>query len=158
MISINNVTLAFGKRILFEDVNLKFTNGNCYGIIGANGAGKTTFLKLLTKEIDITKGEVIIGKGERIAYLEQDHYKYDDDRVLDVVLKGNTRLFEIMEEKNRLYAKGDFTEEDGIKLGELEGEFAEMDGWNAESDAMELLANLGIPEDVYEKMFRRNVY
>ena len=154
MISINNVTLAFGKRILFEDVNLKFTNGNCYGIIGANGAGKTTFLKLLTKEIDTTKGEVIIGKGERIAYLEQNHYKYDDDRVLDVVLKGNKRLFEIMEEKNALYAKGDFTEEDGIKLGELEGEFAEMDGWNAESDAMELLANLGIPDDVYESKMK----
>ena len=154
MISINNVTLSFGKRVLFEDVNMKFTNGNCYGIIGANGAGKTTFLKLLTGELDTTKGDIVIGKNERIAYLEQDHYKYDDDRVLDVVLKGNKRLFEIMEEKNTLYNKTEFTEQDGIRLGELEGEFAEMSGWSAESDAMELLANLGIPESVLESKMR----
>ena len=154
MISINNVTLAFGKRVLFEDVNLKFTNGNCYGLIGANGAGKTTFLKLLTGEIDTTKGDITFGKGERLAYLEQDHYKYDEDRVLDVVLKGNARLFEIMEEKNKLYSKETFTDEDGIKIGNLEAEFAEMDGWNAESDATLLLSNLGIPEDVYESKMK----
>ena len=120
MISINNVTLAFGKQILFEDVNLKFTNGNCYGLIGANGAGKTTFLKLLTGEIDTTKGEITIGKGERLAYLEQDHYKYDDNRVIDVVLKGNTKLYDIMMEKDMLYNKADFTDEDGIRLGNLD--------------------------------------
>lgn len=153
MISINNVSIQFGKRILFENVNLKFTNGNCYGLIGANGAGKTTFLKVLTGELDTTKGEVIIGKGERLAYLEQDHYKYDNDKVMDVVLKGNPRLYEVMEEKNKLYSKESFTDEDGIKLGNLEAEFMEMDGWNAESDASILLNNLGIPEEIhYAKM------
>ena len=153
MISVNNVTLSFGKRTLFEDVNLKFTNGNCYGLIGANGAGKTTFLKLLTGQIETTKGEIIITKGERLAYLEQDHYKYDNDKVIDVVLKGNTRLYEIMEEKEKLYQKESFTDEDGIKLGNLEAEFAEMNGWNAESDASALLNNLGIPEELhYAKM------
>ena len=149
MISVNNVTLSFGKRVLFEDVNLKFTDGNCYGLIGANGAGKTTFLKLLTGEIDTTKGEIIIGKGERLATLEQDHYKYDSDRVIDVVLKGNNRLYEIMMEKERLYSKADFSEEDGILIGNLEAEFAEMDGWNAEADAEELLSNLGVPVDFH---------
>ena len=149
MISVNNVSLHFGKRILFEDVNLKFTNGNCYGIIGANGAGKTTFFKLLTGELDTTKGEIIIGKGERLAYLEQDHYKYDQDKVIDVVLKGNQRLYEIMKEKEELYSKESFSEEDGIRLGNLEGEFAEMNGWNAESDAEELLNNLGITKEFH---------
>ena len=149
MISVNNVTLSFGKRVLFEDVNLKFTNGNCYGIIGANGAGKTTFLKLLTGEIDTTKGEIIIGKGERLAYLEQDHYKYDNNTVIDVVLMGNKKLYDIREEKNALYQKGEFTDEDGIRLGNLEAEFSEMDGWSAESDAGELLSNLGVPESVH---------
>ncbi len=149
MISVNNVSLHFGKRVLFEDVNLKFTNGNCYGIIGANGAGKTTFFKLLTGELDTTKGEIIIGKGERLAYLEQDHYKYDQDKVIDVVLKGNQRLYEIMKEKEELYSKESFSEEDGIRLGNLEGEFAEMNGWNAESDAEELLNNLGIPKEFH---------
>ena len=149
MISVNNVSLHFGKRILFEDVNLKFTNGNCYGIIGANGAGKTTFFKLLTGELDTTKGEIIIGKGERLAYLEQDHYKYDQDKVIDVVLKGNQRLYEIMKEKEELYSKESFSKEDGIRLGNLEGEFAEMNGWNAESDAEELLNNLGIPKEFH---------
>jgi len=149
MISINNVTLSFGKRVLFEDVNLKFTNGNCYGIIGANGAGKTTFFKLLTGEIDTTKGDISIGKGERLACLEQDHYKYDNERIIDVVLRGNQRLYDIIEEKDKLYSKENFTDEDGIKLGNLEAEFAEMDGWSAESDAATLLANLGIPDDVH---------
>ena len=154
MISVNNVSLHFGKRILFEDVNLKFTNGNCYGIIGANGAGKTTFFKLLTGEIETTKGEIIIGKNERLAYLEQDHYKYDDDRVIDVVLKGNQRLYEIMVEKDKLYQKSEFSEEDGIRLGELEGEFQEMDGWNAEYDATNLLTNLNIPEEVHHSLMK----
>ena len=154
MISVNNVSLHLGKRVLFEDVNLKFTNGNCYGLIGANGAGKTTFLKLLTGEIDTTKGEIVIGKGERLAYLEQDHYKYDDNRVIDVVLKGNQKLYDIMMEKDKLYNKADFTDEDGIRLGNLEAEFSEMDGWSAESDASELLANLGIPMDVHYNLMR----
>ena len=154
MISINNVTLSFGKQVLFEDVNLKFTNGNCYGLIGANGAGKTTFLKLLTGEIDTTKGEIVIGKGERLAYLEQDHYKYDDNRVIDVVLKGNQKLYEIMMEKDKLYNKNPFTDEDGIRLGNLEAEFSEMDGWSAESDAGELLSNLGIPVDTHYNLMK----
>ena len=154
MISINNVTLSFGKQILFENVNLKFTNGNCYGLIGANGAGKTTFLKLLTGEIDTTKGEIVIGKGERLAYLEQDHYKYDDNRVMDVVLMGNKRLYDIMLEKDELYNKNPFTDEDGIRLGNLEAEFSEMDGWSAESDASLLLANLGIPMDIHYNLMK----
>ncbi len=154
MISINNVTLAFGKQILFEDVNLKFTNGNCYGLIGANGAGKTTFLKLLTGEIDTTKGEIVIGKGERLATLEQDHYKYDEDKVIDVVLKGNSKLYSIMQEKDKLYNKDPFTDEDGIRLGNLEAEFSEMDGWSAESDAAMLLSNLGIPVDTHYNLMK----
>jgi len=154
MISVNNVTLSFGKQVLFENVNLKFTNGNCYGLIGANGAGKTTFLKLLTGEIDTTKGEVVIGNKERLAYLEQDHYKYDDNRVIDVVLKGNAKLYDIMIEKDKLYNKAEFTDDDGIRLGNLEAEFSEMDGWSAESDAGELLANLGIPIDVHYSLMK----
>ena len=154
MISINNVSLAFGKRTLFEDVNLKFTDGNCYGLIGANGAGKTTFLKILTGEIDTTKGEVVISKNSRLAYLEQNHYKYDEDRVIDVVLKGNKRLYDIMQEKDALYNKSEFTDEDGIRLGNLEAEFAEMDGWNAENDAEELLNNLGIPSTIHYELMK----
>ena len=154
MISINNVTLAFGKKVLFENVNLKFTNGNCYGIIGANGAGKTTFFKLITGDIETTKGDISIGREERIACLEQDHYKYDNERVIDVVLKGNERLYNIMLEKDQLYSKTSFTDEDGIRLGNLEAEFSEMDGWNAESDATSLLANLGIPEDCFYSLMK----
>lgn len=152
MISVNNVTLSFGKRVLFEDVNLKFTNGNCYGIIGANGAGKTTFFKLLTGEIETTKGDIITSPNERVAILEQDHYKYDDNRLVDVVLKGNKRLYEIMLLKEQLYNKENFTDEDGIELGNLEAEFAEMNGWSAENDASELLVNLGIPLEYHEKL------
>ena len=154
MISVNNVTLAFGKRILFENVNLKFTSGNCYGLIGANGAGKTTFLKLLTKELDTTKGEIVIGKDERLAYLEQDHYKYDDEKLVDVVIRGNKRLYDIMLEKDKLYNKTDFTESDGIRLGNLEAEFSEMNGWNAEMDAEELLSNLGVPKEFHYDLMR----
>ncbi len=147
MIQVNNVSLKFGKRVLFEDVNIKFTNGNCYGLIGANGAGKSTFLKLLSGELETTTGEVIITKGERISILKQDHYQYDDIRVLDVVIMGNSKLYEIMEEKNKMYEQTEFTEEDGMKLANLEAEFMELDGWNAEADAAILLSNLGIPQE-----------
>ena len=154
MISVNNVTLSFGKKILFENVNLKFTNGNCYGLIGANGAGKSTFFKLLTGELDTTKGDIVIGKNERIALLEQDHYKYDNEKLVDVVIRGNKRLYDIILEKDKLYNKVDFTEEDGIRLGNLEAEFSEMNGWNAEADAEELLANLGVPKAYHYDLMR----
>ena len=154
MINVCNVTLRFGKRTLFENVNLKFTNGNCYGIIGANGAGKTTFLKLLSGTIETSSGEIIIGKDERMAILEQDHYKYDDMNVLDVVIMGNNKLYDIMKEKEKLYSQTEFSDLDGIRLGELEAEFAEMDGWSAESDASILLANLGVSEDNFNKLMK----
>ena len=154
MINVNNVTLRFGKRTLFENVNLKFTNGNCYGVIGANGAGKTTFLKLLSGELETSSGEIIIGKDERIAVLEQDHYKFDDMKVLDVVIMGNKKLYDIMKEKEMLYSQTEFSDEDGLRLGELEAEFAEMDGWSAESDASILLANLGVSEANYDKLMK----
>ena len=144
MIQVKDVTLRFGKRTLFEDVNLKFTAGNCYGIIGANGCGKSTFLKLLNGELETSSGEIIIGKGERVSTLKQDHYAYEDMKVIDVVIMGNTKLYNIMKEKEELYAHETFTDEDGMKLAELEGEFAELNGWEAESDAGELLSNLGI--------------
>ena len=147
MISINNLSLRYGKRVLFEDVNIKFTEGNCYGIIGANGAGKSTFLKIISGEIDPTTGRVDISKGARMSVLKQNHYEYDNVTVLDTVIRGNTVLYDVMKAKDAIYAKEDFTEEDGIKAGELEGLFAEMDGWNAESDAATLLSNLGIKED-----------
>ena len=145
MIQVNNVSLKFGKRTLFEDVNIKFTNGNCYGLIGANGAGKSTFLKLLSGELETTTGEIVISKNERVSILKQDHYEYDDKRVLDVVIMGNSKLYEIMEEKNKMYEQTEFSEEDGMKLANLEAEFMELDGWNAEPDASALLNNLGIP-------------
>lgn len=146
MIQVNDVTLRFGKRTLFEGVNIKFTKGNCYGLIGANGAGKSTFLKLLSGEIETSHGEIIITPGERLAVLKQDHYEYDEYTPVDTVIMGNSRLYEIMKEKDKMYSKTDFTDEDGIKLGELEAEFAELDGWSAESDACELLNNLGVDE------------
>jgi len=149
VIQVNNVSLKFGKRILFEDVNLKFTNGNCYGLIGANGSGKSTFLKLLSGELETTTGEITISKGERISILKQDHYEYDDKRVMDVVLMGNTRLYEIMEEKDKMYSQTEFSEEDGMKLANLEAEFMELDGWNAEPDAAQLLNNLGVSEEYH---------
>lgn len=151
MINVNNVSLRFGKRILFEDVNIKFTEGNCYGIIGANGAGKSTFIKILSGEIDPTSGRVEISKGMRMSVLKQDHHKYNETAVLQTVMMGNQELFRVMEEKDALYAKEDFTEEDGLRAGELEGIFAEMDGWNAESDAATLLSNLGVTEDKHYK-------
>ena len=150
MIAVNNVSLRFGKRTLFENVNLKFINGNCYGIIGANGAGKSTFLKLLSGEIDTTTGEISLGKGERMSVLKQDHNLYNDFRVIDLVIMGNKRLYEIMEEKNELYCKTDFNDKDGIRLGELEGEFADLNGWQAESDAAILLSGLGVDVSMHE--------
>ena len=153
MIQANNVTLRLGKRALFEDVNIKFTEGNCYGLIGANGAGKSTFLKILSGEIEPSKGDVSITSGQRLSVLKQDHYQYDNHIVLDTVMMGNQRLYEIMKEKEALYAKEDFTDEDGIRASELEGEFADMNGWEAESDAATLLNGLGIPSDIhYTKM------
>jgi ATPase subunit of ABC transporter with duplicated ATPase domains len=149
MITLNNVSLKFGKRTLFEDVNLKFTNGNCYGLIGANGSGKSTFLKLLSGELETTTGEITITKGERISILKQDHYEYDECRVMDVVLMGNPKLYSIMEEKDKMYSQTEFTEEDGMKLANLEAEFMELDGWNAEADAATLLNNLGINEEYH---------
>ena len=147
MIQVNNVSLKFGKRTLFEDVNIKFTNGNCYGLIGANGSGKSTFLKILSGEQETTTGEVVIGKDERMSFLRQDHYQYDQNRVIDVVIMGNEKLYKIMEEKDRMYQQTEFSEEDGMKLANLEAEFMDLDGWNAEPDAAILLSNLGIPEE-----------
>lgn len=152
MIQASNVTLRIGKRALFEDVNIKFTEGNCYGLIGANGAGKSTFLKILSGQIEPSKGEVIITPGQRLSFLQQDHFKYDEFNVLNTVIMGNKRLYEIMQEKDAIYAKEDFTEEDGIRASELEGEFATMDGWNAESDAAMLLNGLGIDTELHYKL------
>ena len=150
MISANNVTLRIGKKALFEDVNIKFTQGNCYGIIGANGAGKSTFLKILSGKLETTSGDVVITPGERLSFLEQDHFKYDEFSVLDTVIMGNGRLYEIMKEKDAIYAKEDFTDEDGIRASELEGEFSEMNGWEAESDAESLLNGLGIDTEFHQ--------
>lgn len=149
MIAANNVTLRIGKKALFEDVNIKFTEGNCYGLIGANGAGKSTFLKILSGQLETTNGDITITPGQRLSFLQQDHFKYDAYQVLDTVIMGNARLYEIMKEKEQIYAKEDFTEEDGIRASELEAEFAEMDGWNAESDAEQLLNGLGIPTELH---------
>ena len=153
MISANNITLRLGKKALFEDVNIKFTEGNCYGLIGANGAGKSTFLKILSGQLETTNGEIVITPGQRLSVLEQDHFKYDEYPVMDVVIMGNERLYEIMKEKDAIYAKEDFSDEDGIRASELEAEFAEMDGWEAESNAATLLNGLGIdPEYHYSLM------
>ena len=149
MISANNITLRVGKKALFEDVNIKFTEGNCYGLIGANGAGKSTFLKILSGQLEPTNGDVVITPGQRLSFLQQDHFKYDAYTVLDTVIMGNKRLYEIMKEKDAIYAKADFTDEDGIRASELEGEFAEMNGWEAESDAATLLNGLGIENDLH---------
>ena len=149
MISANNITLRVGKKALFEDVNIKFTEGNCYGLIGANGAGKSTFLKILSGQLEPTNGDVVITPGQRLSFLQQDHFKYDAYTVLDTVIMGNKRLYEIMKEKDAIYAKADFTDEDGIRASELEGEFAEMNGWEAESEAATLLNGLGIETDLH---------
>ncbi|MDG0790815.1 ATP-binding cassette domain-containing protein [Cohnella ginsengisoli] len=151
MITVNNVSLRFGKRPLFEDVNIKFTPGNCYGLIGANGAGKSTFLKILSGEVEPSSGEVFITPGERLAVLKQNHFEYDEFKVLDTVIMGYERLYQVMKEKDAIYAKADFTDEDGMRAGELEAEFAEMNGWEAESDAAEMLNGLGITTDLHDK-------
>ncbi|WP_294585550.1 ATP-binding cassette domain-containing protein [uncultured Bacteroides sp.] len=147
MITVSNVSVQFGKRVLFNDVNLKFTSGNCYGIIGANGAGKSTFLKTISGELDPTTGSIMLGPGERLSVLSQDHFKWDAFTVMDTVMMGHTVLWDIMKQREELYAKTDFTDEDGLKVSELEERFAELDGWNAESDAAALLSGLGIKED-----------
>ena len=151
MITVTNVSLRYGGRKLFEDVNLKFTPGNCYGVIGANGAGKSTFLKILSGEIEANTGEVSVAPGVRISVLKQDHYQFDDFPVIETVIMGNPRLYEIMKEKDELYSKADFTDEDGIKASELEAEFAELDGWEAEAEASSLLQGLGIGTELHEK-------
>lgn len=152
MITVSNLEVQFGKRVLFKDVNMKFTPGNCYGIIGANGAGKSTFLRVLSGAIDPSRGSVTFGPGERLSVLKQDHFEYDDKTVLDTVLMGHEPLLNIIQEKNAIYAKEDFSEEDGIRAGELEEKFAEMDGWNAESDAANLLSGLGVKEDLHYRL------
>ncbi len=152
MITVSGLSLRYGKRVLFEDVNVKFTPGNCYGIIGANGAGKSTFLKIMSGDIDPTTGSVAITPGERMAVLKQNHYEFDEMPVLETVIRGHDKLYRIMQEKDAIYAKPDFSEEDGIKASELEGEFAELSGWNAESDAAGLLSALGLSEDKHHRL------
>ncbi len=154
MLQVNNLSLRFNTRVLFENVNLKFEKGNCYGVIGANGAGKSTFLKLLSGELESTTGDIIISKGERLSVLKQDHNAYDEYNVIQTVIMGNSKLYNIMKEKEALYSKEDFTEEDGIKAGELESEFADLNGWNAESDAAILLSGLGIDTSYHDKLMR----
>ena len=154
MISTSNVSLRFGKKALFEDVNIKFVPGHCYGLIGANGAGKSIFLKILTGEIEPTSGEVIITPGERLSFLKQDHFQYDECTVLDTVIMGNQRLYDIMKEKDAIYMKEDFSDEDGIRASELEGEFAEMNGWEAESDAATLLNGLGVDTEYHYNLMK----
>lgn len=151
MITVTDVSLNFSGRLLYDEVNLKFTPGNCYGIIGANGAGKSTFLKLLSGQLEPTTGTISIGTNERISSLNQNHFAFEDFTVMSTVIQGHAKLYEIMQEKDALYAKADFTEEDGVRAGELEAQFAEMDGWNAEADASALLQSLGISEDLHEK-------
>ena len=151
MIQLSNLSLRYGKRVLFEDVNIKFTPGNCYGVIGANGAGKSTFLKILSNELEPSTGQVGITPGQRMAVLKQNHFEFDEYRVLDAVIVGHHKLWQVMKEKDALYAKADFTDEDGHRASELEGEFAEMNGWTAESDAAELLSGLGIRENLHDK-------
>ncbi len=154
MITVSGLEIQFGKKPLFTDVNLKFTPGNCYGVIGANGAGKSTFLKILSGELDPAKGAIIMGKGERLSVLKQDHFEFDEYTVLHTVLMGHTELLKIMEEREAIYSKVDFTDEDGLRVSELEEQFAEMDGWNAESDAANLLSGLGIKEDFHQKLMK----
>ena len=154
MITVNNLGIQFGKRVLFQDVNLKFTPGNCYGIIGANGAGKSTLMRMLSGELSPTHGTISQGPGERMSVLEQDHYKFDGCTVMNTVLQGHTVLWDIMQEKDALYAKEDFSDADGMRASELEEKFAELEGWNAESDAAALLSGLGIKEDMHYSLMR----
>ncbi len=154
MITVSNLSVQFGKRILFQDVNLNFTPGNCYGVIGANGAGKSTFLKMLYGEVESRTGSVTFGQGERLSVLKQDHFEFDEYPVLDTVLMGHTQLWNIMKEKEIMYAKTDFTEEDGMRASDLEEKFHELNGWNAESDAASLLSGLGIEEELHGKLMK----
>ena len=154
MITVSNLGIQFGKRILFQDVNLNFTKGNCYGVIGANGAGKSTLMKIISGELESTNGTVSLGTGERLSVLKQDHSEFNELTVLDTVLMGHEKLWQVMQEKNKLYSKTEFSDEDGLKLAELEGQFADMDGWNAESDAASLLSGLGITEDLHYKLMK----
>lgn len=154
MISANNITLRLGKKALFEDVNIKFTEGNCYGLIGANGAGKSTFLKILSGQLEPTNGEISITPGQRLSFLQQDHFKYDEFTVLETVIMGNPRLHEIMKEKDEIYGKEDFSDEDGIRASELEAEFADLNGWNAEADAATLLNGLGVPTEEHDQAMK----
>ncbi len=154
MITVSDLEIQFGKKTLFQDVNLKFTPGNCYGVIGANGAGKSTFLRLLSGDLEPTRGSVMFGPGERLSVLKQDHFAYDECTVLDTVLQGHLKLWEVIQEKNAIYMKEDFSDEDGIRVAELEEQFAGMDGWNAESDAANLLSGLGIKEDLHYSLMK----
>jgi ATPase subunit of ABC transporter with duplicated ATPase domains len=154
MIKVNNVTLSFGKRVLFDEVNLTFGEGNCYGVIGANGAGKSTFLKILSGEIEPNKGSVEISTGSRMAVLTQNHFEFDEHTVLDTVMMGHKKMWKVMKERDAIYAKADFTEEDGIRAGELEGEFGEMGGYTAESDAGALLSDLGVKESYHTSLLK----
>jgi len=154
MITVNNVTLSFGKRVLFDEVNLSFTKGNCYGVIGANGAGKSTFMKILAGELEPNKGNIEISPGERMAVLKQDQFQYDDQTVLNTVLIGHKKLWDVMKERDEIYAKSDFTEEDGMRAGELEGEFGEMGGYTAESDSASLLSELGVKENLHQQLMQ----
>src|SRR5579859_8139844 len=154
MIRVNNVTLSFGKRVLFDEVNLTFTKGNCYGVIGANGAGKSTFLKILAGDIEPSKGAVEIAPGQRMAVLNQNHFAFDEDTALNTVLKGHKSMWKVMQERDTIYAKTDFTEQDGIRAGELEGEFGEMGGYTAESDAAALLSDLGVKESLHANLMK----
>jgi len=154
MITVSNLSVQFGKRILFQDVNLNFTPGNCYGVIGANGAGKSTFLKMLYGDVESRTGSVTFGQGERLSVLKQDHFEFDEFPVLDTVLMGHTQLWNIMKEKEIMYAKTDFTEEDGMRASDLEEKFHELNGWNAESDAASLLSGLGIEEELHGKLMK----
>src|SRR5574344_2525027 len=154
MITVSNLAIQFGKRVLYKDVNIKFTNGNIYGVIGANGAGKSTLLKAISGELEPNKGFVELGPGERLSVLSQDHFKFDQYTVMNTVLMGHTVLWDIMNQRDALYAKTDFSDEDGLKVSELEEKFAELDGWNAESDAAALLSGLGIAEDKHYQLMK----
>ena len=152
MITVSNLAIQFGKRVLFSDVNLKFTPGNCYGIIGANGAGKSTFIRMISGDLDATRGQITFGSGERLSVLKQDHFEFDAFTVIDTVMMGNDQFWKVKEEKDAIYAKEDFTEADGLRAAALEEKFAEMDGWNAESNAAQLLSGLGIKEDIHYQL------
>ncbi len=154
MITVAGLRIQFGKRVLFQDVNMKFTAGNCYGVIGANGAGKSTFLKAISEDTDRTAGHISLGPGERLSVLSQDHFAFDEDSVLNAVMKGHSQLWDIMQEKNAIYAKPDFSEQDGIKSAALEEKFADMNGWSAESDAATLLSDLGIKEEFHNTLMK----